>query len=80
MVKVFKKKGSKNYYFQIVINGRRIVESTRTNSLREASKRAEERCMELKLDLDWHFYLKQVIKKVEIKYYILNAHYHHFQF
>ncbi len=49
-----------------MINGRRIVESTRTNSLREASKRAEERCMELKLDLDWHFYLKQVIKKVNM--------------
>lgn len=66
MVKVFRKKGSRNYYFQVVINGRRIVESTRTNSLREASKRADERCMELKLDLDWYFYLQQVIKKVSM--------------
>lgn len=64
MVKVFKKKGSKNYYFQIMIGGRRIVESTRTSSFREAAKRAEERSMELKLNLDWHFYLKQVIKKL----------------
>lgn len=66
MVKVFKKKGSKNYYFQIMIGGRRIVESTRTNSLRDASKRAEARCMELKLNLDWYFYLQQVIKKVDM--------------
>lgn len=66
MVSVFKKRGSRNYYFQVMINGRRIVESTRTNSLREATKKAEERCMQLKLDLDWYFYLKQVIKKVEI--------------
>ena len=66
MVKVFKKKGSGNYYFQVVINGKRTVESTRTNSLREATKRAEERCMELKLDTDWYFYLKLVIKKVSM--------------
>ncbi|MBP5406653.1 site-specific integrase [bacterium] len=66
MVRVFRKNGSKNYYFQVMINGRRIVESTRTSSFRKASKIAEERTMELKLDLDWYFYLKQVIKKVNL--------------
>ena len=66
MVRVFRKKGSQNYYFQIMINGKRIVESTRTRSFREASKRADERCMELKLNMDWYFYLKQVIKKINL--------------
>jgi len=64
MVKVFKKKGSRNYYFQIMVNGNRIVESTRESDSRKAQKRAEKRCMELKLNLDWYFYLQQVIKKV----------------
>ncbi len=66
MVRVFKKNGSKNYYFQVMIGGRRIVESTRTSSFREASKIAEARIMELKLNLDWDFYLKQVIKKINM--------------
>ena len=60
MVKVFKKSGSKNYYFQIVVDGRRVVESTRTKVLRDAMKRAEERIMELKLKLDYSFYLKKM--------------------
>lgn len=66
MVTVFKKKGSKNYYFQVMVKGRRIVESTRTSSIREASKIADARCMELKLNLDWYFYLKQAIKKINM--------------
>lgn len=64
IVNVFKKKGSRNYYFQIVINGRRIVESTRESDRQEALKKAEERCMELKLNVDFFFYLKKVIKLV----------------
>ena len=66
MVKVFKKSGSKNYYFQIVVDGRRVVESTRTKVLRDAMKRAEERIMELKLKLDYSFYLKKMIKMVDV--------------
>ena len=66
MVRVFKKKGSKNYYFQVMIGGRRIVESTKTSLFREASKIAESRSMELKLDLEWDFYLKQVIKRINM--------------
>ena len=66
MVAVFKKKGSKNYYFQVMVKGRRIVESTRTSSIREASKIADARCMELKLNLDWYFYLQQVVKKINL--------------
>lgn len=66
MVTVFKKKGSKNYYFQVMVKGRRIVESTRTSSIREAAKIADARCMELKLNLDWYFYLQQMMKKIEM--------------
>ena len=66
MVTVFKKKGSKNYYFQVMVKGRRIVESTRTSSIREAAKIADARCMELKLNLDWYFYLQQAIKKINL--------------
>lgn len=66
MVTVFKKKGSKNYYFQVMVKGRRIVESTRTSSIREASKIADARCMELKLNLDWYFYLQQMMKKIDL--------------
>lgn len=64
MVNVFKKKGSANYYFQVMINGHRIVESTRRSDKNEALKKAEERCMELKLGMDYSFYLKKVIKLV----------------
>lgn len=64
-VNVFKKKGSNNYYFQVMINGRRVVESTRESDIRKASKKAEERRMELKLELDYTFYLKKVLKLVE---------------
>ena len=66
IVNVFKKKGSRNYYFQIMINGRRIVESTRESDIRAARKKAEERCMELKLNVDCFFYLKKVIKMLEM--------------
>ena len=66
MVTVFKKKGSKNYYFQVMVKGRRIVESTRTSSICEAAKIADARCMELKLNLDWYFYLQQAVKKINL--------------
>ena len=66
MVRLFKKTGSKNYYFQIMLNGKRIVESTRMSNLREAAKRAEERCMELKLNLNYYFYLEKAIKMLEL--------------
>lgn len=61
MVRLFKKDGSKNYYFQIVVNGRRISESTRTSIFKDALKKAEERCMELKLGLDYYFYIKKLV-------------------
>ena len=61
MVRLFRKSGSKNYYFQIMVNGRRISESTRTSIFKEAEKRAEERCMELKLGLDYYFYIKKLV-------------------
>ena len=66
MVRLFKKTGSKNYYFQIMLNRKRIVESTRMSNLREAAKRAEERCMELKLNLNYYFYLEKAIKMLEL--------------
>lgn len=66
MVRLFKKTGSRNYYFQIMLNGKRIVESTRISNLRDAAKRAEERCMELKLNLNYYFYLEKAIKMLDL--------------
>ncbi|MBR4489473.1 site-specific integrase [bacterium] len=66
VVRLFKKTGSRNYYFQIMLNGKRIVESTRMSNLKDAAKRAEERCMELKLNLNYYFYLEKAIKMLEL--------------
>ncbi len=61
MVKPFKKAGKENYYFQVMIDGKRICESTGTQNHKEAVKIASARITELTGKAKYSELLKRLI-------------------
>jgi integrase len=66
MVKPFKMGNRKNYYFQVMINGNRIVESTGETFYNKAIKKAAERTRELKNQEDYSIHLKRLVECVAL--------------
>lgn len=60
MVKPFKMGNRKNYYFQVMVNGKRIVESTGEKVYNKALKKALERERDLKNQVDYIIHLKRL--------------------
>lgn len=61
MVKPFKRKGRKHYYFQVMINNQRIIESTGEVKYNPALKKATERVRELKGEAGYRDALESLI-------------------
>ncbi len=61
MVKLFKRKGSDSYYFQVMINGERFYESTKTDNHKEALSIASKRIEALKGKAKYKDLLKSLI-------------------
>jgi integrase len=61
MAKPFKMKDRKNYYFQVMVDGKRIVESTGETNYNSALKKATERISELRGNANYQEALKRLI-------------------